>query len=80
VPWWLVHTAVFAWAITRGETARDAGAGQRLGLVATHAWHNFAFAMNSRVGRVIDWGARLVRRGLARIAGFVRSLRPNAEG
>ncbi len=79
LPWWAAHTAAFAWAVTRGEAAPDAGAGQRLELVATHARHNFAFAMRSRVGRVIDWGARLVRHGLARVAGVVRSLRPDEQ-
>jgi hypothetical protein len=72
LPWWFVHTAVFSWAITRGETARDMGAGQRLGLVATHAWHNFAFAMNSRIGRVIDWLSLRSRGTVRRAAGLLR--------
>jgi glycosyltransferase involved in cell wall biosynthesis len=72
LPWWVVHTAVFTWAITRGEVARECGAGQRLGLVATHAWHNFAFAMNSRVGRVIDWLSLRVRGAVRRTASLLR--------
>ena len=72
LPWWLVHTAAFAWAITRGETGRDAGAGHRLGLVATQARHNFAFAMNSRIGRVIDWLSLRARGTVRGAAGLLR--------
>jgi glycosyltransferase involved in cell wall biosynthesis len=68
LPWWLVHTAAFAWAITRGETAREARAQQRLSLVATHARHNSAFAMHSRMGRVLDWLSLRLRGGLRRAA------------
>jgi glycosyltransferase involved in cell wall biosynthesis len=72
LPWWLVHTAVFAWGTARGETAPQAGAGERLALVATHARHNFAFAMHSRVGRVIDWLSRRAREGVRRAASLLR--------
>ena len=72
LPWWLVHTAVFARAITRGEIAPEAGTGQRLSLVVTHARHNFAFAMHSRIGRVIDWISLRLRGGLRRTASFLR--------
>ncbi len=72
LPWWAVHTAAFGWAITRGEAAPEAGTLGRLRLVATHAWHNFAFAMHSRIGRVIDWLSRRVRGGLARAASLRR--------
>jgi glycosyltransferase involved in cell wall biosynthesis len=72
LPWWLVHTAAFAWAITRGETAREAGTGHRVGLVATHARHNFAFALNSRIGRVIDWLSLRARGTVRRTADLLR--------
>ena len=45
---------------------------QRLSLVATHARHNFAFAMHSRIGRVIDWLSLRVRGGLRRAASLLR--------
>jgi hypothetical protein len=70
VPWWSVHTAVFARAL--GRTAPEATRRQRLSLVATHARHNFAFAMHSRIGRVIDWLSRRVRRCLVLAAGLLR--------
>jgi glycosyltransferase involved in cell wall biosynthesis len=72
LPWWLVHTAAFAWAATRGETAPDLRTGERLRLVATHARHNFAFAMHSRVGRVIDWLSLRLRGSVRRAAGLLR--------
>jgi glycosyltransferase involved in cell wall biosynthesis len=71
LPWWLVHTAAFTWAITRGETAREAGTRQRLGLAATHARHNFAFAMHSRIGRVLDWMSLRLRGGLRHVASLL---------
>jgi hypothetical protein len=72
LPWWLVHTAVFAKAISRGQTAPEAGTRGRLRLIATHARGNFAFAMNSRAGRVIDWLSLRLRRSVARAAGLLR--------
>ena len=72
LPWWAVHTAAFAWAITHGETAAKAGMPQRLRLIATHARQNFLFAMHSRIGRVIDWLSLRVRGGLARAASLLR--------
>jgi hypothetical protein len=64
LPWWLVHTAAFA-------RSTPPGAG-RAALVATHARGNFTFAMRSRTGRVIDWGGRVVRRGLVWTAAVMR--------
>lgn len=75
LPWWLVHTGVFAWAITAGGAGTALESSSRAGLIATHARLNFGFAVRSRIGRVVDWGARLVRLGLARIAALVRSSR-----
>ena len=75
LPWWVVHTTAFASAIAR-DVSLDGPTRARL--VAQHARGNFAFAMRSRIGRVIDWGGRIVRRGLALTAGFVRSRRPVA--
>jgi glycosyltransferase involved in cell wall biosynthesis len=72
LPWWAVHTASFAWAVTRGDTAPEAGTSERLGLIATHARHNFAFAMHSRLGRMIDWLSLRVRGGLVRAADVLR--------
>jgi glycosyltransferase involved in cell wall biosynthesis len=72
VPWWLVHTAAFGWAVTRGQTAPEAGTWERLRLVATQARGNFAFAMNSRIGRVIDWLSLRVRGLLARAGSLLR--------
>lgn len=74
LPWWLVHTAAFAWAITCGDAAREAPARRRLKLIATHARHNFAFAMHSRIGRVLDWLSLRLRSGLRR-AGSLRRRR-----
>jgi len=79
LPWWLVHTAAFAWAITVGGSGAGLDGSTRARLIAAHARGNFAFALRSRIGRVIDWGGRVVRRGLVRTAGFVRSLRPHAR-
>ena len=70
VPWWSVHTAVFAWAL--GRTVPEATTWQRLSLVGTHARHNFAFAMHSRAGRVIDWLALRLRRCVVVAAGLLR--------
>jgi glycosyltransferase involved in cell wall biosynthesis len=78
LPWWLVHTAVFAWAMTVGGSGSALHGSTRASLIAAHARGNLAFAMRSRTRRVINWGGRLVRRGLVRAAGFVRSRRPDA--
>lgn len=74
LPWWAVHTAVFAWATTRGETAPPGNTAGRLRLIATHARQNFLFAMHSRVGRVIDWLSRTLRGGVVRAASVLRRL------
>jgi glycosyltransferase involved in cell wall biosynthesis len=79
LPWWLVHTVVFGRAITVGGSGAALGGPTRARLIAAHARGNFAFAMRSRIGRVIDWGGRLVRRGLVRTARFVPSRRPDAS-
>jgi hypothetical protein len=73
LPWWAVHTAAFGWAIVREQTAPDVGMGERLRLVATQARHNFAFAMHSRAGRVIDWLSLRLRAGVGRAASLLRS-------
>jgi glycosyltransferase involved in cell wall biosynthesis len=75
LPWWFVHMSAFAWAITAGGSGAALDSATRASLIAAHARGNFAFAARSRVGRIIDWGARLVRGGLLRMAGFARSRR-----
>ena len=79
LPWWLVHTAVFAWAIAAGGSGGELDRSTRARLVAAHARGNFAFAARSRIGRMIDWGGRLVRRGLMLTAGFMRVRRSHAR-
>jgi hypothetical protein len=80
LPWWFVHTAVFARAITTGGSGAALERSTRARLIAAHARGNFAFAARSRIGRVIDWGVRLARRALVRTAGRI-SLRPRgAQG
>ena len=79
LPWWLVHTAAFSWAVAVGGSGAEIDRRTRAGLIVVHARGNLAFAIRSRIGRVIDWGGRLVRRGLVRTAGLVRSLRPEAR-
>jgi hypothetical protein len=77
LPWWLVHTAVFARAITVGAAGTALDGSSRACLIATHARFNLAFAVHSRIGRVVDWASRLARRGLIRTAGFAR---PSRQG
>jgi glycosyltransferase involved in cell wall biosynthesis len=72
LPWWLVHTAAFARAIGFGEAAPEASMRNRLSLIATHARGNFVFAMQSRLGRVIDWLSLRVRSGLRRTASVLK--------
>ena len=72
LPWWLVHTAVFAREMAVGHAGPEADMRQRLGLITTHARHNFGFAVQSRIGRVIDWLSLRVRAGLVRTAGLLR--------
>jgi len=79
LPWWLVHTAAFAWALIAGRSGGGLDSRTRVSLIAAHARGNLAFAVRSRIGRVIAWGGRLVRRALVRTAGLVRSLRPGAR-
>jgi hypothetical protein len=72
LPWWLVHTAAFARAVAAGDSGVDIDGRTRAGLIVTHARGNFAFAVRSRMGRVITWGGRVVRRGLVHTAKLVR--------
>jgi hypothetical protein len=67
LPWWLVHTAVFAWAIAAGPSGTALDRRTRASLIAVQARGNFAFAVRSRIRRVINWGVRHVRRGLVGI-------------
>ena len=79
LPWWLVHTAAFGWALTAGGSGAALDGRARAALIAAHARGNLAFAIRSRIGRVIDWGGRLTRLGLVRTAELVRSRRPGAR-
>jgi glycosyltransferase involved in cell wall biosynthesis len=68
LPWWLLHTAAFAWSVTVQRAAPGSGRSTGARLAATHARLNAAFAAKSWTGRVIDWLGRQLRASLTRFA------------